>query len=59
MPKKVIPLTNAKISKAESQEKQLTLNDGDGLRFIVTTKIESTLDLIIRDQIVRSVTPLL
>ena len=38
MPKKVIPLTNAKISSAKSQDKQLTLSDGDGLRFIVTTK---------------------
>lgn len=38
MPKKVIPLTNAQISKAKAQETQLTLSDGDGLRFIVTTK---------------------
>jgi len=38
MPKKVIPLTNSKISSAKSQDKQVTLSDGDGLRFIVTPK---------------------
>ena len=38
MPKKIAPLTASKIKTAKAREKQYSLNDGDGLRFIVTPK---------------------
>ena len=38
MPKKIAPLTASKIKTSKAREKQYSLNDGDGLRFIVTTK---------------------
>jgi integrase len=38
MPKKIPPLTDSKIKTAKAKEKQYSLNDGDGLRFIVTIK---------------------
>ena len=36
MPKKVVPLSDTKIASAKSKQKQYTLNDGDGLRLVVT-----------------------
>ena len=38
MPKKIIPLTDIKISSAKAKDKQVTLSDGDGLRLIITPK---------------------
>ncbi len=38
MPKKIIPLTDKKISTSKPQVKQTSLSDGDGLRFIITPK---------------------
>ncbi len=38
MPKKVAPISDANIKTAKSKDKQYTLNDGDGLRLIVTPK---------------------
>jgi len=36
MPKKVIPLADTTLAKTKVKDKQYILNDGDGLRFIVT-----------------------
>ena len=36
MPKKILPLVDTKLAKAKAKDKQYTLNDGDGLRFIIT-----------------------
>ncbi len=38
MPKKVAPLSDSNIRTAKTKDKQYTLNDGDGLRLIVTSK---------------------
>lgn len=38
MPKKIIPLTDIKISSAKVKETQVTLSDGDGLRLVITPK---------------------
>ena len=38
MPKKIIPLTDIKISSAKAKDKQVSLSDGDGLRLIITPK---------------------
>lgn len=38
MPKKIVPLTDIKLSSAKPKEKQVSMSDGDGLRFIITPK---------------------
>jgi len=38
MPKKVVPLSDTVIKNAKAKAKQYTLNDGDGLRVIITPK---------------------
>ena len=36
MPKRIVPLTDIRVSKAKSQKKQVTLFDGGGLFLLIT-----------------------